>query len=51
VEQEVAACHAGYRTCYYRRLNAATGELEVCEERVFDPARVYGRSADRPRAT
>ncbi|MHC4592352.1 MAG: phosphoribosyl-AMP cyclohydrolase [Planctomycetota bacterium] len=42
VEQHVAACHAGYRTCYYRRYRSDTGTLEICEERVFDPGQVYG---------
>ena len=49
VEQKVAACHAGYRTCYYRRRDPDTGALEVCEERIFDPAKVYeGPSAEPP---
>jgi phosphoribosyl-AMP cyclohydrolase len=34
-----AACHAGYRSCFYRR--AADGELETVGERVFDPDEVY----------
>ncbi|KPK65501.1 MAG: phosphoribosyl-AMP cyclohydrolase [Planctomycetes bacterium SM23_32] len=42
VEQEVAACHVGYRTCYYRRYEADADRLEICEERVFDPEDVYG---------
>jgi phosphoribosyl-AMP cyclohydrolase len=42
VEQEVAACHAGYRTCYYRRYSPGAGKLETCEEKVFDPDEVYG---------
>ena len=42
VDQQVAACHAGYRTCYYRRYEAGADRLEVCEERVFDPEDVYG---------
>jgi len=41
VEQKVAACHAGYYTCYYRRYNPATGQLEAVGERVFDPGKVY----------
>ncbi|MFO7955770.1 MAG: phosphoribosyl-AMP cyclohydrolase [Candidatus Brocadiia bacterium] len=41
VEQKVAACHAGYFTCYYRCYDAESDELEVCEERVFDPEDVY----------
>jgi phosphoribosyl-AMP cyclohydrolase len=42
VEQHVAACHAGYRTCYYRRYRPDTSALEICEELVFDPRQVYG---------
>ena len=41
IEQQVAACHAGYFSCYYRRYNAAADALEVCAERVFDPDKVY----------
>jgi phosphoribosyl-AMP cyclohydrolase len=35
-----AACHEGYRSCFFRRLTG--GELAVVGERVFDPAEVYG---------
>ncbi len=41
VDQKVAACHAGYRSCYYRGYNPETGELEVREPLVFDPKSVY----------
>jgi len=41
VEQRVAACHAGYRTCYYRRYVSEGDTLQICEERVFDPDSVY----------
>jgi phosphoribosyl-AMP cyclohydrolase len=37
-----AACHEGYRSCFFRRL--AGNELEVDGERVFDPREVYGSS-------
>jgi phosphoribosyl-AMP cyclohydrolase len=37
VDQKGAACHTGYRTCFYRTL-----EGEIIGERVFDPSRVYG---------
>jgi phosphoribosyl-AMP cyclohydrolase len=43
-----AACHNGYKSCFYRKLtNAATAEdsatlkLEFTAPRVFDPATVY----------
>jgi phosphoribosyl-AMP cyclohydrolase len=39
-----AACHEGYRSCFFRRIDPATGGVEVVGERVFDPAAVYGKS-------
>ena len=36
-----AACHEGYRSCLFRRINPASGETEVVGERVFDPKDVY----------
>ena len=36
-----AACHTGYRSCFYRKVDG--DRLTVCaQERVFDPAEVYG---------
>ncbi len=43
VAQEVAACHMGYYSCYFRRYDAEADALAVCEERVFDPGAVYGQ--------
>jgi len=40
VRQRVAGCHAGYFSCYFRRLGPR-GTLTVSERRVFDPANVY----------
>jgi phosphoribosyl-AMP cyclohydrolase len=40
VVQEGGACHEGYRTCFFRRLE--NGELKVVEEQVFSPEQVYG---------
>ena len=34
-----AACHTGYRTCFYRRI--VNHETETVGERVFDPKEVY----------
>lgn len=34
-------CHEGYHSCFYRRLDVATGEWEVTAEREFDPSVVY----------
>jgi len=41
VEQKVAACHAGYYTCYYRRYDPATDAIEAQGKPVFDPENVY----------
>ncbi|MFB3880352.1 MAG: phosphoribosyl-AMP cyclohydrolase [Armatimonadota bacterium] len=35
-----AACHEGYRSCFYRKL--VDGELQVIGERLFDPKEIYG---------
>ena len=35
-----AACHEGYRSCFFRRVEK-DGSLSVIGERVFDPADVY----------
>jgi phosphoribosyl-AMP cyclohydrolase len=35
-----AACHTGHKSCFYRRVQGDT--LEVQGEPVFDPAKVYG---------
>ena len=36
-----AACHTGYRTCFYRRVEDAG--LKVEGERIFDPEEVYSK--------
>lgn len=37
-----AACHAGYRSCFFRKVDPATGEAEIIGDQVFDPDKVYG---------
>jgi phosphoribosyl-AMP cyclohydrolase len=39
-----AACHEGYRSCFFRRVNRETGQAEIVGDRVFDPAQVYKKS-------
>jgi len=36
-----AACHEGYRSCFFRKVE--NDRLEVVGERVFDPDEVYGK--------
>lgn len=39
-----AACHKGYRSCFYRQVTPEG--LKVIGSRVFDPAEVYGKKAE-----
>jgi len=44
-----ASCHVGYRSCFYRAVDAETGALRFVENRkTFDPQVVYG---DAPNPT
>ena len=36
-----AACHEGYRSCFFRRVTPQG--LEIVGQRVFDPRQVYGQ--------
>jgi phosphoribosyl-AMP cyclohydrolase len=49
VEPKGAACHEGYRSCFFRRLTpiSAEGTLAVFGEREFDPKDVYGKDAGK----
>ena len=39
-----AACHEGYRSCFFRKIDPATQETTIVGERVFDPNEVYKKS-------
>ncbi|MDL1956204.1 MAG: phosphoribosyl-AMP cyclohydrolase [Candidatus Desulfofervidus auxilii] len=39
VEQIGAACHTGYRSCFYRKLEG--NDLKIVAEKVFEPEEVY----------
>jgi phosphoribosyl-AMP cyclohydrolase len=41
VEQTGAACHTGYRTCFYRTI-----EGEIIGDLVFDPSKVYANKEE-----
>lgn len=36
-----AACHEGYQSCFFRKLDQAGNVAEVIGERLFDPKQVY----------
>ena len=40
VEQNVAACHKGYFSCYFRKLSK-DAKLKINAKKVFEPKRIY----------
>ena len=51
VDQKGAACHEGYRSCFFTQLdidkeidlhNITDNEIKVISERLFDPKEMYG---------
>jgi phosphoribosyl-AMP cyclohydrolase len=43
VEQSGAACHEGYRSCFFRSLRDAGRACDITETRLVDPGQIYGR--------
>ena len=41
VEQIGAACHKGYKSCFFTSVKE--GETEITEERLIDPEEMYGK--------
>ncbi len=48
VRQQGGACHEGYRSCFFRRVNEA-GELEIVETPIFDAGTVYAHDREPSR--
>ena len=44
VEQDVAACHEGYRSCFYREYQPQAQEWKTIAEKAFDPKAVYDKA-------
>ena len=40
VEQKGGACHTGYRSCFYRKLDKK-GNIKIVGKKVFEPREVY----------
>lgn len=38
-----AACHEGFKSCFFRQIDPGTGQVTVVGERIFDPKKVYGK--------
>ncbi|WP_413826877.1 phosphoribosyl-AMP cyclohydrolase [Methanobrevibacter sp. UBA313] len=51
IDQKGAACHLGYRSCFFRQLdlktkditNISDDEIKTISERLFNPEDVYGK--------
>jgi phosphoribosyl-AMP cyclohydrolase len=43
VSQVGAACHQGFESCFYRRVDCEDATLQTVDERLVDPRSVYGR--------
>lgn len=43
VRQVGAACHEGYRSCFFRQVDADGGNLQVVADRLVNPDEVYSR--------
>jgi phosphoribosyl-AMP cyclohydrolase len=40
-EQVVAACHEGYRSCFYRKYEPGASDWKTIAQKAFDPEKVY----------
>ena len=45
IRQTGAACHKGYRSCFFRQLDD-DGKWSACAEKVFDPDEVYKKLSE-----
>jgi phosphoribosyl-AMP cyclohydrolase len=43
VEQVGAACHEGYKSCFFRSVGATGEDVKTREARLEDPAEIYGK--------
>ncbi len=39
VDQKVAACHEGYRSCFFKKIE--NGESKIIAKKIFDPKETY----------
>jgi phosphoribosyl-AMP cyclohydrolase len=42
-EQIVAACHEGYRSCFFRKYEAGASDWKIIASPAFDPKKVYSK--------
>lgn len=41
VEQKVAACHTGYRSCFFREVSPDGESMQIVGDKIFDADAVY----------
>ncbi|MCK4262007.1 phosphoribosyl-AMP cyclohydrolase [bacterium] len=39
IHQKGGACHTGYKSCFYRRINSKGGKIEIVSRKVLPPAK------------
>ncbi len=43
IKQEKAACHEGYYSCFFRKVDSDDGfKLKITRNKVFEPEQIYG---------
>jgi len=42
VKQNGGACHEGYYSCFFRKIEADSGELKLVKQKIFEPEQIYG---------
>ncbi len=42
VKQNGGACHEGYYSCFFRKIENDSGELKLVKEKIFEPEEIYG---------
>jgi len=42
VKQNGGACHEGYYSCFFRKIQEETGNLVQVKEKIFEPEKIYG---------
>ena|ERR1043166_3265218 len=43
VDQIGAACHEGYRSCFFRSVDGSNGDVKITERQLAAPEEIYGK--------
>jgi len=43
VDQIGAACHEGYKSCFFRSVDSGSGDAKIIEPQLVSPEQVYGK--------